>query len=92
MPLGRAVEHAPEWADLPGSARQRASANPYPFVNVEGATTSDSPNLDRLMTWGNWETVYIFVDDDGSLSWVLQYTYAVPKQGVDDDPCHTTGE
>jgi len=47
---------------------------PYPFVNVEEAATPDSLYLERLMTWGNWETVYVFVDDDGSLSWVLQYT------------------
>lgn len=48
--------------------------DPYPFVNVEEAATSDSPYLNRLMTWGNWETVYVFVGDDGGLSWVLQYT------------------
>jgi hypothetical protein len=47
---------------------------PYPFVNVEEAATPDSLYLERLMTWGNWETVYVFVDEDGSLSWVLQYT------------------
>jgi hypothetical protein len=47
---------------------------PYPFVNVEEMATSDSPYLDRLMTWGNWETVYVFVDNDGRPSWVLQYT------------------
>jgi hypothetical protein len=48
--------------------------DPYPFVNVEEAASSDTPYVDRLMTWGNWETVYVFVDDHGSISWVIQYT------------------